>query len=414
MLCVRRGQMDPLDVMMEKDNVIPYFLPIFNAEKQIVVGYEVVARLNASDGVKRIGWFFGDKTIPSEYRNELDDHLQRLALEHFAAASFKGAMYFNYDARQLIKDSGESFLQRINPYIEDQTIHYNQIILGLDEKDVHSYYAEIKHVLTYLQSLGIRIGIDNVGQSSSQIDQIAMLHPNVIRVNVSFLNQDSLPHLYGDVHQSLTMLSRKIGATLLFDGISTFNQLNYAWRNGARYYQGPYLLAASKEFVLEDSCRERMQKDFQHFITYERKKMQAQLELSNELVHSLRATLKHTKTTGTLDELILTVAKDLSEYVFRIYICNEEGLQQSSNVEKDQEGVWQLKKEGLYKNWSWRPYFLENIVRMNVEKKGILSDLYTDIERDEQIRTFAYPISESLYMFMDIPYEYLFEQNDLI
>lgn len=112
-----------------------------------------------------------------------------------------------------------------------------------------------------------------------------------------------------------------------------------------------------------------MQKDFQHFITYERKKMQAQLELSNELVHSLRATLKHTKTTGTLDELILTVAKDLSEYVFRIYICNEEGLQQSSNVEKDQEGVWQLKKEGLYKNWSWRPYFLENIVRMNVEKK---------------------------------------------
>lgn len=228
--------MDPLDVMMEKDNVVPYFLPIFNAEKQIVVGYEVVARLNAPDGVKRIGWFFGDKTIPSEYRNELDDHLQRLALEHYAASNFKGAMYFNYDARQLIKDSGESFLERIQPYIEDQTISYNQIILGLDEKDIHSYYAEIKHVLSYLQSLGIRIGIDNVGQSSSQMDQVAMLHPNVIRVNVSFLNQDSLPHLYGDVHQSLTMLSRKIGATLLFEGISTFNQLNYAWRNGARYY----------------------------------------------------------------------------------------------------------------------------------------------------------------------------------
>lgn len=405
---------DPLDVMMEKDHVIPYFLPIFSAEKQIVVGYEVVARLVTPDGVKRLGWFFTDKSIPSEYRNELDDHLQKLALDHYSASNFKGTMYFNYDARQLVKDAGESFLNRIQPYIDNQSITYNQIILGLNEKDVHTYYKEIKHVLTYLQSLGIRIGIDNFGQSSSQMDQIAMVHPNVIRVNVSFLNQDSLPQLYNDVHQSLAMLSRKIGATLLFDGITTFNQLNYAWRNGARYYQGPYLMASSSELVSEDACKERMQKDFQHFITYERRKMQAQHELSNELGSALRTTLKQVKTSGTLDEMILSVAMDLSQYMFRIYICNEEGFQQTSNVEKDEEGKWLLKKEGLNKNWSWRPYFLENIVRMNVEKKGILSDLYTDIERDEQIRTFAYPISDSLYLFIDIPYEYLYEQDDLI
>lgn len=111
--------------------------------------------------------------------------------------------------------------------------------------------------------------------------------------------------------------------------------------------------------MLEDVCRERMQKDFQHFITYERKKMQAQLELSNELGHSLRTTLKQTKSTGTLDDLILTVAKELSEYVFRIYICNEEGLQQSSNVEKDLEGAWQLKKEACIKTGAGDRIFLK-------------------------------------------------------
>ncbi|GAF13889.1 hypothetical protein JCM19045_3175 [Bacillus sp. JCM 19045] len=51
---------------------------------------------------------------------------------------------------------------------------------------------------------------------------------------------------------------------------------------------------------------------------------------------------------------------------------------------------------------------------MNVEKKGILSDLYTDIERDEQIRTYSYPISSNQYVFIDIPYDYLFEQDDLL
>ncbi|WP_217349552.1 EAL-associated domain-containing protein [Herbaspirillum sp. VT-16-41] len=71
-------------------------------------------------------------------------------------------------------------------------------------------------------------------------------------------------------------------------------------------------------------------------------------------------------------------------------------------------------REGRQKNWSWRPYFFESIVRMNVEKKGILSNLYTDIDRNEQIRTYSYPISKNKYIFMDIPYDYLFEQEGLL
>ncbi|MDO6749827.1 EAL-associated domain-containing protein, partial [Gilvimarinus sp. 1_MG-2023] len=83
-----------------------------------------------------------------------------------------------------------------------------------------------------------------------------------------------------------------------------------------------------------------------------------------------------------------------------IYICNEEGIQLSSNAEKNAIGEWELHYEGRNKNWSWRPYFFENVMRMNVEKKGLLSDLYTDIERDERIRTYSFPISETLYVFL--------------
>lgn len=47
-------------------------------------------------------------------------------------------------------------------------------------------------------------------------------------------------------------------------------------------------------------------------------------------------------------------------------------------------------------------------------EKGLLSDLYTDIERDERIRTYSFPISETLYVFLDIPYAYLYEQEGLL
>ena len=45
--------------------------------------------------------------------------------------------------------------------------------------------------------------------------------------------------------------------------------------------------------------------------------------------------------------------------------------------------------EYYMKNWSWRPYFLENIMKMRFENKARLSDLYADIETGEMVRTFS-------------------------
>ncbi|WP_269758309.1 EAL-associated domain-containing protein [Thalassobacillus sp. C254] len=41
-------------------------------------------------------------------------------------------------------------------------------------------------------------------------------------------------------------------------------------------------------------------------------------------------------------------------------------------------------------------------------------DLYTDIHKDELIRTYSSPINEQMYVFIDIPYSYLFEQDFLL
>ena len=407
------GEMDPLDVMMNKDQVIPYYQPIVSADKQLVVGYEVLARMITEDGIQSLGWFFQDKSIPDEYRLELDDHIQKIALDYYMTTDQSAILFFNYDAELLLRDNGETFLKRLDPY-KQKGLKLEHIILELKEDDLQDPIGEIKHFLYYLQSLGLRIAIDDVGQNGNNLDRIARIKPNIVKVNVSFMEDDILPHLYREVHHSLSMLSRKIGATLLFEGISNFNQLNYAWRNGGRYYQGYYLQSPRKGFVDPGAYTDSIKKEFHHFIVYERRKMESQLRLTNELNTQLKKTMKEINPDDTFDEMIMKVAKDCSQYAFRIYICNAEGFQQSSNAERNEQNEWILLKEGRSKNWSWRPYFLENIVRMNFDKRGILSDLYTDIERDERIRTYSYPISDDLYLFMDIPYDYLFEQEGLL
>ncbi|KGA97258.1 diguanylate phosphodiesterase [Alkalihalobacillus alcalophilus ATCC 27647 = CGMCC 1.3604] len=405
--------MDPLDVMMNKDKIIPYYQPIISADKQLVIGYEVLAHILTEEGNKSLGWFFRDRTIPDEYRLELEDYVQETAIEHFQQVGQKVYLFFNYDANLLLQDNGETLIKRIESVQGDEDLK-KHIVLQLDEQLISNQADEFKHLLAYIQSTGIQIAVNNIGFKSSNLDNLALLKPNIVKVNVAFLEEDSLPHLYREVHHSISMLSRKIGATLLFEGITGFNQLNYAWRNGGRYYQGDYLIQATRQFISLDYCKEKIQKEFQHFITFERRKVEAQIQLLNLISQKMKHSVKEIQDMEHLDQFILKVAADCHDFVFRVYICNQDGFQQTANAEKNELGKWELHLEGRNKNWSWRPYFLENIVRMNIEKKGLLSDLYTDIDRDERIRTYSYPISDSLYLFLDIPYDYLFEQDGLL
>ncbi len=406
--------MDPLDIMMKLDQIVPYFDPIISAENQLIIGYEVKPYFQTEDKeLHNLCWFAQDESIPSEFRLELSNAVLHKVLDKYITTNQSQYLFIHYDAKLLLKDNGDSMIALLDGYVE-QGLLLNNIVLQFIESFVTSHIDELKHLFAYIQTYGIQIAIDNVGQQNGNLDKLTIIKPNIIKVDVAFLQDDDLPQLYQDVHHLLSMLSRKIGATLLFKGIATFQQLNYAWRNGGRYYQGNYLVKTQPGFIAADNCKDKVKKDFHHFITFERKKMKAQLDLTETINEQLKTTLKKINPDDPYDETILTIASDCNDFTFRVYICNEAGFQLSSNAEKDEDGSWYLYAEGRQKNWSWRPYFFENIVRMNMEKKGILSDLYTDIEKDERIRTYSHPISDHLYIFIDIPYNFLFEQDGLL
>ncbi len=50
--------MDPLDVMINIEQVLPYFQPIISADKQLVVGYEVKVYLQNGNQTEPLDWFF--------------------------------------------------------------------------------------------------------------------------------------------------------------------------------------------------------------------------------------------------------------------------------------------------------------------------------------------------------------------
>ncbi|WP_368931292.1 EAL domain-containing protein [Bacillus pumilus] len=404
---------DPLDILTNIEDVFPHYQAIFSAEEQKVIGYEILGRMKLESETVSLGSFFTDSSIPDEYKVEVDHKVLTQALDLFTKEEDDLLIFINHDANILMLDHGESFLELLKEY-EARGIQLNRFVIEFTEHTFSGDIEQLYHTLTYFRTYGIKIAISNIGKESSNLDRIALLSPDLLKIDLHALKASAPSPSYEYVLYSISLLARKIGAALIYEDIEANFQLQYAWRNGGRYFQGFYLHEPAAELIDRNKRKDQLREEFQQFIAHEKKKLQTVYEHSETFykrIHQAVTTLK--KSCSTNDELIQKLALELTDCSFRIYMCNEEGFQITGNVFK-KEKEWLFQPEYIEKNWSWRPYFLANILQMRMSGKGFFSDIYSDLETGERIRTFSYPLEGDMYLFIDLPYAYLYEQDGLI
>ncbi|XXM73341.1 EAL-associated domain-containing protein [Lysinibacillus sphaericus] len=406
--------MDPLDVISNIEKVIPYYQPVFSADEHKIIGYEVLGRMIGDSGVAvSLGPFFTGNDIPDEYKIEVDEQVTEKALLQFIQTDQEGLIFINRDARLLMLDHGESFMELLQGF-KAQGLNLSRIVLELSEKTFQGDFEQLVHVLLYYKTYGIKVAIDNVRGNIGELDRLSLFSPDILKVDLSQLRNDAGNKMYKDILFSLSMLARKIGASLLFEHIEINYQLQFAWLNGGRYYQGYYLKQPSEGFLESDALKAKLKEKCEDFIRYEKKRLEAGHRFAEDLhkeINGLLILLR--KQTQGYDQLLSGLADAFRDKCFRLYMCDENGFQVTSNILKV-HGNWEVHERFKGKNWSWRPYFLENIMRMRINKKGLLSDIYSDIDSGEPIRTYSYPFGDGLYLFIDLSYEFLFEEESLL
>jgi EAL domain-containing protein (putative c-di-GMP-specific phosphodiesterase class I) len=400
--------MDALDILTDLENVFPYFQAIFSADEHRIIGYEVFGRYQSETEVLSIGYFFEDQQIPEEYRLLVDNTVLKKALDQALSLDPDVLLFINRNASLLINDEDESFLNLLKEY-ETLGIGIDRYVLEISGGLHQGELDRLDNLLNYYRTFGIKIAMDKIGDESGQLDRIGQLAPDIIKVDLKALRSTETSRAFQDVLFTLSMLARKIGATLLFENIEMVHQLQFAWRNGGRYYQGYYLQKPSEFFVDRSILKSRLKHEIHEFIIYEKKKLMLLMDMRDSLQLKIQHILTKNKKLESYDEWLTVLSREFQDMAFRLYVCDEEGFQKSANIFKQQD-KWVLQKEYINKNWSWRPFFLENIMYMRKEQKGILSDLYSDIETGEQIRTFSYLLNEHDFLFVDISHDYLYKQ----
>lgn len=394
--------MNALDIITDLSKVKPYYQAIFSADSHMVIGYEVLGRIETNNGIKSLGAFFHDPTVPIEFSLQVDGYIQTVALEYLLKHNEKTLLFINVNVNHILIDQDESLLSRLITY-KNKGLDLSQIVIEVTEHNVKGVMHKVVTLCKKLKSMGVKIAIDDVGIGASNLDRIALLEPDILKVDIQALKNHEHSTSYDGVLYSLALLSRKIGAELLFEAVEDREQFHYSWKNNGRYYQGYFLAKPDSSFLEKKTFKDRFKKDIYNFIQLERKKYQSEYRLAYHLNFEVEKLIKELPMEDVfdLDSWTINVAGKLDSFCIRLYITDDHGYQISSNVTKNND-IWILNNDYKGRNWSWRPFFIENLVRMDEESKGILSDTYSDIESGEAVQTFSYPITENAYLFIDI------------
>ena len=398
--------MDALTVLDKLEQLQVVFEPIYSADEHIIVAYEAISSEFMNNEQFDMEAFIYNEEVPEEIRMEIEQLYVKQAIEFAKEELNEIELYVPCNPNLLMVDYGESYFGLLKELVDESLM--KNITLVMNE---HLYKGEMKHlhhVVKYIKTYGVKVALNNVGVHS-QLDAIFSLEPSVLKISVNQLNYNSWGN-QNHVFTTIRTLAVKMGASLLVGGVDTIYQLQHAWKNGARYYKGAYLEKPSIDFKARDTLKPRFKDECEQFIATEKKIIRQKFEAEKLLEKIIVGLIHEAQPSCQHEESLITLANSIKDYAFRLYMCDGEGFQTTPNIIL-KNGEWHLDETALRKNWSWRPYFLQNLLKLREEQQISLSVAYSDIETDELTRTFSMALPNNEYLFIDIAYSYLYENN---
>lgn len=383
-----------------RHEVRPFFQPIISLQSQEIIGYETLGRRIRESGVESLGPFFKDTDISEDMHLMIDRHLREQAIEHIASSSDESSLFINLKPSWIYRTYKRTGVLPTIELLKKYQINPVRIVIEITEEEFTGKLQELIWIVQRYREFGCTIAIDDVGSGFSNFDRIASLQPKILKIDLNILKKSVVHDGYKALMQSFSILAAQMGASLLVEGVETKQELRTALQVGARYVQGFLFSKAEPELQRADAYKPMLEVETKLF-------GQEEFERYSRLfsVHQSLATLAHSSlgisTAEEADAVIEQTIDNVSENCLRIYICREDGYQVSSNYTRKDEG-WRKDESYRRANWTWRPYFISNILMMNLQKQGILSQVYTDLDTSLQIQTYSCALGEGYYLFLDL------------
>jgi len=384
------------------DNIIAYFQPIFSADSNDVYAYEVLGRYIDDDGeVKSLGPFFNDPNVSHDEALRVDRIVRRFAMKKYTEEKRGEYLFINIRLAWLLPFA-------INP--EDMVtlqlakefgIPNDRLVIEITEEDFNASEEYIRAIVHY-KKMGCRIALDDYGKRASNIDRLAKLQPDIIKINIDYIHNSEKSYHYREYLKAIAVFADAVGIEVLHEGVETQRQLDICVSSKGRYYQG-FLLALPQVSMSDTVVNQSLLSESIETSYMAIQKMTANTEsLKNSFDAHVERFLSKNPFDGEKtnnNPYLVKLFHELPE-VKRIYLCNYKGVQISDNIERQADDI--IFRDCKNKNWAWRGYFHETIKAFARGRKSCLSNPYRDFTTKEQIFTYCYAINDNVFLFADI------------
>jgi EAL domain-containing protein (putative c-di-GMP-specific phosphodiesterase class I) len=254
-------------------------------------------------------------------------------------------------------------------WAEEFNIPPEKLVIEITEEKFNEDSELYREVLRYYKGSGCKIAIDDYGKGASNIDRLAQIRPDIMKIDMDYVHQAENSFHHYEYLKSIAVFAESVGIEVLYEGIETQRQLEICMDSQGKYYQGfllsrpsPSIVAARVDLVL-------FSKIFSNVIT----KFKRKLVDSNRLRDNFEAKIKvyiveYPMQTSDMDEYLETLLKVLPETVKRIFLCNQQGIQISRNIERKDGGI--KLPDFRRKNWAWRSYYQKALAVYESGKKA--------------------------------------------
>jgi len=405
----------PLPIVPHMDEAAPYFQPILALDKRQIVGYEVLGRMVKPQGAASLGPFFTDARVPVDAQMRIDRWIRKQAFDKLSRTTEQQPLLFvNLKPSWIQKAYANTGELPTLAYLEAYDIDPGRIVVEITEDAYVGSMSEFRDIVEIYRSKGCRIAIDDVGTGFSSADRIAQIQPDLLKVDIHMMKQSASHSGYLGVLRSFSTLAEQIGASLLIEGIETNDDLLRAIEIGARYVQGYLFAPAEPEFRRPQAFSSLIEQGLEEHRHLVRALDAHWRELGDRLVASIEE--RHYAfghgSEGAMFELSANEAERYDAMIegmldcmpdtcIRIYLCREDGMQLSSNF-RHAGGTWTREPEFRGANWSWRPYFLSELLQLRGISRATVSRPYADLDSRLWIRTVSAAVFEKAILFMDI------------
>jgi sensor c-di-GMP phosphodiesterase-like protein len=229
-LWIERGRNEPVEELRKaiaNGEIVPFYQPLVDLKTGKMHGAEVLARWRRPDGTIVPPVRFIPLAEDSGLIYEMTRALMRKARDEMGEAygCRPGVkLGFNLFAGHFIDGK---IVEDVRQIFENSPIAFGQIVIEVTERSPLADLHGARQIISQLQELGAKVGIDDVGTGHGGLSYLLKLGVDLIKIDKMFIDALGTERYSQTIIETLVELAHNMQIEVVAEGVETFEQVEY-------------------------------------------------------------------------------------------------------------------------------------------------------------------------------------------